>query len=79
MTKTNWYRFDNNGVKYICLTDIDKFPEPLIQEGYTTWHRGKGPITELPKNNSHKLYKKKAKNGKPKKNLQIKKQQMDTR
>lgn len=79
MIKANWHRFDNNGVKYICLTEIDKTPEPLTQEGYTTWHRGKGPITELPKQNSHKLHKiMKAKNGQSKKNLPTKKQKMDT-
>lgn len=74
MIKTTWHRFDIRGIKYVCMTDIDKSPEPRIQDGYTIWRRGKGPI-DL--HVSDKLHKKVKKHGKSKKNIQTKKQKMD--
>ena len=42
---SRWHRFDQNGVKYIRKFQIGETPNPLIEEGYTTWHRGTGPLS----------------------------------
>lgn len=41
---SRWHRFDANGVKYIRKFQINETPSPLIEEGYTEWCRGTGPL-----------------------------------
>lgn len=42
---SRWHRFDLNGVKYIRKFGITETPEPLIENGYTQWRRGTGPLS----------------------------------
>lgn len=42
---SRWYRFDTNNVKYIRKFQIDEIPSPLIEDGYTEWKRGTGPLS----------------------------------
>lgn len=44
---SRWYRFDNNGVKYIKRFNVDEIPHPLTEDGYTEWTRGTGPHNEI--------------------------------
>jgi len=43
---SRWHRFDANGVKYIRKFSIDEIPCPLIEDGFTEWYRGTGPLSE---------------------------------
>lgn len=43
---TMWYRFDKNNVKYIKKFPVDFIPGE-IEEGYTQWKRGTGPLSKL--------------------------------
>lgn len=79
---SRWHRYDTNGVKYIIKCDVDKYPEPLNQTGFTEWKRGTGPHSEealknvvagirkaclgVPKKESTKEKMRQAKLGKPK-------------
>jgi len=50
---SRWYRFNTQtNVKYIKKFDIYETPNPLIEDGYTEWRRGTGP---LPTNQYNKL------------------------
>jgi len=42
---SRWHRYDMNGVKQIKRFEIDEIPCPLIDEGYTEWVRGTGPLS----------------------------------
>lgn len=48
---TRWHRFDDKGVKYIKKFPIDQAPDPLLEEGYTSWVRGTGKLTDEHYNN----------------------------
>lgn len=39
-----WHRFDNKGVKYIRKFSVDEIPSPLIEQGFSEWKRGTGPL-----------------------------------
>jgi hypothetical protein len=41
---SRWHRFNNNGVKFIKRFGVNEIPDPLIEEGYTEWRRGTGPL-----------------------------------
>ena len=41
---SRWHRFDNDGVKYIKRFGLNETPHPLIENGYTQWARGTGPL-----------------------------------
>jgi len=43
---SRWHRFDANGVKYIRKFQINETPNPLIEEGFTQWFRGTGPLDQ---------------------------------
>lgn len=42
---SRWHRFDSNGAKYIKKFELNETPDPLIEEGYTEWKRGTGPMS----------------------------------
>ena len=42
---TRWHRFDDKGNKYIKRFELNEQPEIMIEEGYTEWKRGTGPLT----------------------------------
>lgn len=43
---TRWHRFDSNGAKYIKRFELNDNPESIVEEGYTQWKRGTGPLGE---------------------------------
>ena len=48
---TRWHRFDSNGNKYIKRFELNDHPETIVEEGYTQWSRGTGPLSEEQYNN----------------------------
>lgn len=48
---TRWHRFDDNGTKYIKRFELNDHPETIVEEGYTVWRRGTGPLGEEQYNN----------------------------
>jgi hypothetical protein len=77
-----WHRFTNNGVKQIKKVALNVQPDPLLEDGYTEWKPGTGPLNEeqynnvtsavlrackgVPKTDEHKEKMRLAKLGKPK-------------
>ena len=41
---SRWHRFDSVGTKYIKRFELNETPHPLIENGYTEWVRGTGPL-----------------------------------
>ena len=41
---SRWYRYDKNGIKHIKKFKIDEIPSPNVDEGFTEWVRGTGPL-----------------------------------
>lgn len=48
---TRWHRFDTQGNKYIKRFETYDDPSNLIEEGYTQWNRGTGPLAPEQYNN----------------------------
>lgn len=48
---TRWHRFDNNGTKTIKRFELTDNPSLIVEEGYTQWKRGTGPLNEEQYNN----------------------------
>jgi hypothetical protein len=48
---TRWHRYDDNGTKYIKRFELNENPESIVEEGYTQWVRGTGPLGEEQYNN----------------------------
>lgn len=46
-----WHRFTNDGVKQIKKFQFNVDPNPLLEEGYTEWKPGTGPLSEEQYNN----------------------------
>lgn len=42
---SRWHRYDDEGVKHIKKFGSDEIPKPLIEQGYTEWRRGTGPMS----------------------------------
>lgn len=42
---SRWHRYDSKGVKYIKKFEINETPAPSIEEGFTEWKRGTGPLS----------------------------------
>lgn len=41
---SRWHRYDTVGTKYIKKFGIDEVPTPIVEEGYSEWRRGTGPL-----------------------------------
>lgn len=41
---SRWHRFDSNNVKQIKRYAIDETPHPLVEDNYSAWTRGTGPL-----------------------------------
>ena len=79
---SRWHRFDKNNIKYIRKFKVDEVPNPMIEDGYSEWRRGTGPLSPAhyekvvasirkniagkPKNNKTKYLMRQAKLGVPK-------------
>lgn len=48
---TRWHRFDTDGNKYIKRFETHDDPSNLIEEGYSAWQRGTGPLAPEQYNN----------------------------
>lgn len=48
---TRWHRFDSNGAKYIKRFELNDRPDTIVEEGFTVWKRGTGPLGEEQYNN----------------------------
>lgn len=48
---TRWHRFDTNGNKYIKRFELNDNPSTIVEEGYTSWQRGTGPLAPEQYNN----------------------------
>lgn len=48
---TRWHRFDSNGTKHIKRFELTDHPDRIVEEGYTQWKRGTGPLGEEQYNN----------------------------
>ena len=42
---SRWHRYDSNGNKMIRKFELNETPSPLLEEGYTEWTRGTGPLS----------------------------------
>lgn len=43
---TRWHRYDNDGVKHIKRFEVNEVPTPLVEEGYSEWKPGCGPLSD---------------------------------
>lgn len=48
---TRWHRFDDMGNKYIKRFETHEDPSTIVEEGYTVWSRGTGPLAPEQYNN----------------------------
>lgn len=48
---TRWHRFDDNGNKHIKRFETHDDPTNIVEEGYTQWCRGTGPLSGEQYNN----------------------------
>ena len=48
---TRWHRFDKNGTKTIKRFELNDNPSSIVEEGYSQWTRGTGPLSEEHYNN----------------------------
>lgn len=41
---TRWHRYDDNGNKFIKRFELNDDPSHIVDEGFTQWKRGTGPL-----------------------------------